>query len=72
MINSKVTSLKIKGDKDAVKIEVHQVVHDLNGNLLADEIAEHYFHLRKAASAGLIWVISIPVNIWLYQKQVSS
>ena len=46
LINSKVTPLKIEEDKEIVKIKVHQVVYDLNGNLLADEIVEHYFHLR--------------------------
>ena len=30
-----------------VKIKVHQVVHDLNGKLLADEIVYHYFHLEN-------------------------
>ena len=51
LINSKVTPLKIEEDKDTVKIEVHQVVHDLNGNLLADEIVEHNFHLRNGSIA---------------------
>ena len=28
------------------KIRVHQVVHDLDGNLLADESVYHYFQLE--------------------------
>ena len=47
LINSKVVPLQVEGDRDMIKIKVHQVVHDLNGNLLADEIIEHYFHLRN-------------------------
>ncbi len=47
MISSNVTPVKIEASGDLVKIHVHQVVHDLNKNLLADEIAEHYFHLRN-------------------------
>jgi len=49
LINSKVTPLQVEGDKDVIKIKVHQVVHDLNGDLLADEIVEHYFHLRNGS-----------------------
>ena len=49
LINSKVVPLQMKGDRDVIKIKVHQVVHDLNGNLLADEIIEHYFHLRNGS-----------------------
>ena len=47
LINSKVKPLQIEGDGDVIKIKVHQVVHDLNGNLLVDEIVTHYFHLRN-------------------------
>ncbi len=47
LINSKVTPLQIEDDGNAIKVKVHQVVHDLNGNLLADEMMEHYFHLRN-------------------------
>jgi hypothetical protein len=49
LINSKVVPLQVEGDRDVVKIKVHQVVHDLNGNLLADEITEHYFYLRNGS-----------------------
>jgi len=34
----------------AVVVEVHQVVHDLEGNLLVDQMVGHIFHLE----AGLI------------------
>jgi len=46
MVNSKVIPLEIHEEDDHVKIKVHQVVHDLNGNLLADEIVYHLYHLR--------------------------
>ena len=49
LINSKVVPLQMKGDRDVIKIKVHQVVHDLNGNLLADEIVEHYFYLSDGS-----------------------
>ena len=46
MISSKLTPLEIEIENGTVKIKAHQVVHDLNGKLLADEIVYHYFHLR--------------------------
>ena len=42
----KVTPLEIDKENGAVKVKVHQVVHDLNGRLLTDEIVYHFFHLR--------------------------
>ena len=47
MVSSKVSPLEIEAGKDIVKIKVHQVVHDLNGNLLADELVYHLFHLQE-------------------------
>ena len=47
MVSSNVTPLEIETGNDIVKIKVHQVVHDLNGNLLADEFVYHIFHLRE-------------------------
>ena len=47
MVNSNVTPLEIREKEGVVKIKVHQVVHDLNGKLLADEIVFHYFHLQE-------------------------
>jgi len=49
LINSKVVPLQIEVDGDVTKIKAHQVVHDLNGNLLADETVEHYFHVRNGS-----------------------
>ena len=46
MISSNVTPLEIDTENGTVKIKVHQVVHDLNGKLLADEIVYHFFYLR--------------------------
>ncbi len=45
LINATVTPLEIEFEKGIAKIKVHQVVHDLDGNLLADEYAYHYFHI---------------------------
>src|SRR6187200_1550020 len=47
MVSSNVSPLEIETGNDIVKIKVHQVVHDLNGNLLADELVYHIFHLRE-------------------------
>ena len=46
MVRSRVTPFKINTGNDVVTIKVHQVVHDLNGVLLADEIVDHFFHLQ--------------------------
>ena len=45
MISSNVTPLEIEVKNGTVKIKVHQVVHDLNGKLLADEMVYHFFYL---------------------------
>ena len=36
-----------KGPKGEVTVEVHQIVRDLNGNLLADKLVGHVFRLEK-------------------------
>jgi hypothetical protein len=46
-VSSNVTPIEIREKDNVVKIKVHQVVHDLNGELLADEIVFHYFHLQQ-------------------------
>lgn len=46
VVSSQVTPLKIEDENGVVKIKVHQVVRDLDGNLLADEFVFHYFHLK--------------------------
>ncbi|HET7002364.1 MAG TPA: hypothetical protein VFI33_13675 [Puia sp.] len=45
IVTSQVTPLKIDVENKSVKIKVHQVVHDLEGNLLADELVDHHFCL---------------------------
>jgi hypothetical protein len=45
LVSSNVTPLEINMENGIVKIKVHQVVHDLNGKLLADETVFHIFHL---------------------------
>ena len=46
LVHSTVTPVKIEKENGIVKIQVHQVVHDLNQNLLADEIVEHFFTMK--------------------------
>ena len=46
IISGNVTPLEIDTENEVVKIKVHQVVHDLNGKLLADEFVYHFFHLK--------------------------
>ena len=46
MVSSNVSPLEINKEDGTVKVKVHQVVHDLNGNLLADEIVYHFFLLQ--------------------------
>jgi hypothetical protein len=36
-----------KGPQDEVIVEVHQVVHDLNGNLLVDQMVGHIFTIEN-------------------------
>ena len=52
LVSSKVIPLAITTEGEVVKIKVHQVVHDLNGKLLADEIVYHYFHLENKKIAS--------------------
>lgn len=47
MVSSNVTPIEIENNNGVVKIKVHQVVHDLDKKLLADEIVEHFFHLQN-------------------------
>lgn len=46
LVNPNVTPLEIDSENGTVKIKVHQVVCDLNGNLMADELVYHFFHLK--------------------------
>jgi ketosteroid isomerase-like protein len=47
MVSANVTPRKIEKENTVFKIEVHQVVHDMNGQLLADEIVHHLFHFKE-------------------------
>ena len=47
MVSSNVKPLEISEENGIIKIKVHQVVHDLNGKLLADETVYHFFRLRN-------------------------
>lgn len=46
IMSAKVTPLEIDEEAGMIKIKVHQVVHDLDGGLLADETVHHFFKLR--------------------------
>jgi lactoylglutathione lyase len=45
MMSSQVTPLVVSRNNGEVKVTVHQIVHDLNGNLIADVEVYHIFHL---------------------------
>ena len=47
LVSSRVIPLSMNTEGEVVKIKVHQVVHDLNGEVLADEIVYHYFHVQN-------------------------
>jgi len=46
LVSSHVTPLEIDEENNVVRIKVNQVVHDINGNLLSDDIVYHYFTLK--------------------------
>jgi hypothetical protein len=48
MIDPHVEPLQFsKGPEDEVIVEVHQIVRDLNGNLVADKLVGHVFRFEK-------------------------
>lgn len=48
MINPHVQPLRIEDDEDGrTLVEVHQVVHDLSGNLLVDQILYHVYTIQN-------------------------
>jgi hypothetical protein len=47
LVSSKVTPMEVKEVNGEIQIKVHQVVHDLSGKLLADEVVTHIFRLDK-------------------------
>ena len=51
LISSSVTPLEIDEENNIIKIKVHQVVYDVNGTLLSDEIVYHYFTLKDGKIA---------------------
>ena len=53
LVSSNVTPLEIFKENDVIKIKVKQVVHDVNGNLLSDDIVCHYFTLKDGKVARL-------------------
>lgn len=47
VVNPHVEPIEISPDgKGQVDVTVHQVVHDLEGNLLADKLVNHVFQIR--------------------------
>jgi hypothetical protein len=47
MIKPTVTPLEINVEDGKAKVKVHQVVYDLNGDLLVDTIVYHFFFLKE-------------------------
>jgi hypothetical protein len=47
IVKSQVSPLEFGIENDSVRIKVHQVVHNPEGNLLADEIVGHRFYLKN-------------------------
>jgi hypothetical protein len=46
LVNSQVTPLAVRADNEKITVKVHQVVHDLQGKLLADDTVTHVFTLE--------------------------
>ena len=46
LIDPKVTPSEVSVDGDNAKIKIHQIVHDLNGQLLQDKKLFHHFHMH--------------------------
>jgi SnoaL-like domain len=51
LVSSNVTPMKIETENESVRVKVHQVVHDLNGNLISDEVVGHLFRLKDGKVA---------------------
>jgi len=51
LVSSNVTPMKIETENEWVRVKVHQVVHDLNGKLISDEVVEHLFRLKDGKVA---------------------
>ena len=46
LVSSVVTPLEIYEQNETVTLKVHQLVHDLNGNRIADEVVHHIFKMQ--------------------------
>jgi hypothetical protein len=46
IVKSQVSPLMFYIENDSVRIKVHQVVYNLEGNLLANEMVDHHFYLN--------------------------
>ena len=53
-VSSTVTPIKIEEVGERVRIKVHQVVYDMEGKLLADEIVNHFFSWKMIKLLPLI------------------
>jgi hypothetical protein len=67
IVHSQVIPLKIDVENKFVKIKVHQVVHDLEGNLLADELVEQIEDLLPVINSGVA-VSTIPNHLFFKIK----
>jgi hypothetical protein len=47
LVSSKVTPMDVSESNGKIIIKVHQVVHDLDGKLLADETVKHIFKMDR-------------------------
>jgi hypothetical protein len=46
LVSSSVTPIEIHEKNDVIHIKVHQVVNDIDGKLLSDDIVHHFFTLK--------------------------
>ncbi|SRR5258708_26314216 len=47
LVSSRVSPMEIRNNGDKISIKVHQVVHDLDGKLIADQTVTHIFTLNN-------------------------
>ncbi len=54
LINPHVEPLKFRKDEDGrINVTVHQVVHDLKGNLLIDETVHHIYRIEDGLVSSM-------------------
>jgi len=51
LVRSEVTPMATTAEGNLVTVKVHQVVHDLQGNLLSDSLVKHIFRLEDGSIA---------------------